>query len=155
MRNDDVRRERDQFASIFANPFGFACSPARIHSHVAANGPTQDGKCLVKCSDPGLIIDIIRRYIEEYANAPHALALLRTRRQWRECRQATKQGDKCAPSHCPSQLRGHAFSALNITHQTSKLRQVKEGLTDQFGRRSPKQKRVIYVVSAMSATRPV
>src|SRR5262245_10944182 len=30
------------------------------------------------------------------------------------------------------------FSALNITHQTSKLRQVKEGLTDQFAAQKSK-----------------
>ena len=101
---DDVGRERGQFRRLSANFGGIGRGPAGVDLQVAADAPAQLPQALQECPDAGLPCRIVRSCGYEYADAPHPLALLRTRGE-RPCRHAAKKRDELAPSHCPPRLR--------------------------------------------------
>ena len=82
-RQNDVRRERDQFGRVSAicgrhRPAG----PTGIDLHVAADGPAQLLQPLQERPRCGPVLqDRPRLRAYEYADAPHPLRLLRARRQ--------------------------------------------------------------------------
>src|SRR3954451_14401824 len=78
--DDHVRRERDQLRSVFVDVFGIASAPTGVNPHVAAVYPPQLLQALPEGGDAGQRFDIVRSQTREHADAPHALALLRTRR---------------------------------------------------------------------------
>src|SRR5262245_17344332 len=98
MGQEDVRRDRDQFCCVFANLGGVGRGPPSVDAHVAADGPTQLPQRLQERPDAGLIFRIVRGCGQEYADAPHPLALLRTRRE-RARGRAAEQRDELAPLH--------------------------------------------------------
>jgi hypothetical protein len=97
--DDDVRPEGDQFGRVSAKAVGVGRGPANVDPDVATVGPTQLAQGLCERRDAGLCFRVIRGRGYEHADAPHALALLRTRRE-RPCRRAAEQGDELASSHC-------------------------------------------------------
>src|SRR5215467_10773278 len=96
---DDVRRERNQLCRLLANVGGIGRGPADIELYVAADAPACFLQSLLKCPHASLILSIIRNGGHEYADAPHALALLRARRERPRCRCAAEQRDELAPPH--------------------------------------------------------
>src|SRR5262249_39604179 len=66
--------------------------------HVAAIGPTQAGKRLSERGELKLRQGIVFVEPREHADTPHAVALLRARRERPCCRTAAK-GDEFAPSN--------------------------------------------------------
>jgi hypothetical protein len=70
-----------------------------VDSHVAAVGPAQLLQALHECRNAGLPFHIVRGYIREHADAPHALALLRARRERPRRRCAAEQRDELASFH--------------------------------------------------------
>ena len=80
------------------NVVGFVSGPALLDAHVAANDPARLRQALQECSDPGLKFRIVRSCGQDYANAPHALALLRARRE-RPRRRRNEKGDEFPPPH--------------------------------------------------------
>ena len=75
----------------------FACAPAVLDPHVAA-----DRSSPVRCSPcgtrrRGLCVRIVRGDGHEHADAPHAFALLRARRERPRRRRAAEQRDELAP----------------------------------------------------------
>src|SRR4051794_28650822 len=96
MSQDDVGCERGQFRRVSANLGRIGSGPARVDPYVAADGPAQQRQRLQERRDPGLKLRIVRNCVQEYADAPHALALLRARRE-RPCyRRAAEQRDELA-----------------------------------------------------------
>ena len=81
MGQDDVGRERGQFRRVSANVGGIGRGPARVDPHVAADGPAQERQRLLERPDAGLKFRVVRGSGQEHADAPHALALLRARRE--------------------------------------------------------------------------
>jgi hypothetical protein len=81
MSKDGVRRERDQFRRVSADIVSFASSPAGVDAHVAADSSAQQSQPLQERPDAGLCFRIVRGEWQEHADAPHALALLRARRE--------------------------------------------------------------------------
>jgi hypothetical protein len=82
---------------LSANIVGFASGPARVDAHVAADAPARLRERLLERPEPSLKVGIVRGCGQQHANAPHPLALLRTRRQ-RPRRRAAEQRDELAAS---------------------------------------------------------
>ena len=79
---------------------GIARAPASIDAHVAAVGPAQLLQPLQERRDAGLrIADRPRRELDEHADAPHPLALLRARRERPRRRRTAEKRDELAPPH--------------------------------------------------------
>src|SRR5262249_50878714 len=98
-RQDDIRRQGDQLRREFANAIGIASAPAVVDLHIPADGPAQLLQPLMESRKAHLTFRIIGGVIHEHADAPHALALLRARRE-RPCRRrATEQRDELAAVH--------------------------------------------------------
>ena len=97
---DDVRRERDQFRRIPANALGIAGGPAIVNLHIAAVGPAQFLQPLHERSEACLPFRIVCCERHEHADAPHALALLRTCGKRPSGCRAPEQRDELAPLHC-------------------------------------------------------
>jgi hypothetical protein len=92
-REDDIRRECDQFRRVFASVGVIACEPAIFDLHVAAVGPAQLLQTLCERCHAGLQVRIIRGSADrEHADAPHPLALLRPRRERPRNRCAAERG---------------------------------------------------------------
>src|SRR5262249_8429238 len=95
---DHIRRERDQLGRVFAGVILIARGPAVVDRNVGPDRPTQLLQPLQKSGVAGLHLRIVCRIGHEYADAPHALALLRARRE-RPRRRAAEQRDERAPVH--------------------------------------------------------
>jgi hypothetical protein len=91
LRADQLLRER-------LYPIGVTAAPPRVHSHVAATGPTQVRKRLRERRVDELPPWIVFVERHEHADAPHAVALLRLR-QHRPHRRAPETGDELSSSH--------------------------------------------------------
>src|SRR5262245_18704997 len=65
---------------------------------IAVLGPAERLETLAKCNDPSQHFGIILGVWMQECDAPHALGLLRARRQ-RPRRRAAKQRDELAPPH--------------------------------------------------------
>src|SRR5262249_23462600 len=74
------------------------CGPASIDAHVAADCPAQERQPLMKRREERLESRIVRGGRQEHADAPHALGLLRMRRE-RPCARAAEKGDELASLH--------------------------------------------------------
>jgi hypothetical protein len=77
---DHVRGQRNQFRRVFAHVVGTACGPPNVDAHVAAHAPAQFLQPLQERRNAGLPFGIVRGKGYERADAPHALRLLRPRR---------------------------------------------------------------------------
>ena len=75
---DDIRRERDQFRRVFAAEFGIAQGPADVDLNVAAMGPAQPLKRLLKFVKACLRTRILRA--REHADTPQSLLRARLER---------------------------------------------------------------------------
>jgi hypothetical protein len=73
---------------MFANNGCIGSGPAGVDPHVATNAPTRGLQLLQKRADEGLKSLVVCGRGEHYANPPHALALLRARRE-RPCGRST------------------------------------------------------------------
>ena len=78
--HDDVRGKRDQFRHVSAGVAG-VCAPASLDAAVAAVGPAELLQRLYERRFAGLSFRIVRGRVHEHADAPHALSLLRPRRE--------------------------------------------------------------------------
>ena len=94
---NDVRRERDQFRCVSANGVDVVAAPAGIDPHVAADRSSPIAAAPAGTPDAGLIFRIVRGAGHEHADAPHALGLLRARRERPRGRRAAEQRDELAP----------------------------------------------------------
>ena len=58
-RQDDIRRQRDQFRREFANVIGIACAPAVVDLHIRDDGPVQLLQSLMESREARLTFRII------------------------------------------------------------------------------------------------
>ena len=79
--HDDVGLQADQLLRERSYPIGVSAAPTKVHAHVAAIGPTEVRKRLRERRDATLRLRIVFVEPHEHADAPHALALLRARRE--------------------------------------------------------------------------
>src|SRR5262245_7926135 len=96
---DDIRRCRHHLGYVSAKEIGIGRSPAGVDLHVTPDGPAQFLQPLRERRHPGCRFGIVCGQIHEYADAPHPLALLRTRRKRPRSRRAAEQDDEIAPSY--------------------------------------------------------
>src|SRR5262249_15124421 len=95
---DDVGLQADQLLRERSYPIDVTAAPTKVHPHVAAIGPTQVRKRLHERRLAKLHLRIVFVERHEHADAPYAVALLRTRRE-RPRRRTPEPHDKVAPSH--------------------------------------------------------
>src|SRR5262249_14075575 len=95
---DHVRRERDQFRDISA-VVSLVQIPAMLDLHVAADRPAQLLQTLQERRAACWRNGFPRRLAHEHADAPHALPLLRPRRERPPNRRAAEQRDDIAAVH--------------------------------------------------------
>src|SRR5262249_36619268 len=73
---------------------GIILAPAGVDPYIAANTPARFLQALLERRKSILPFCIVRSPVHEHANAPHALALLRARRERPRSQRAAKQGDE-------------------------------------------------------------
>src|SRR5262249_32660113 len=98
-RQDDVRRERDQFRRVSTDAVGIARAPAIIDPYVTPDYPAQFLQPLQECSEPGHSFRIVRGQVHEHTDAPRTLALLRACRERPRCCRAAEKRDEVAAAH--------------------------------------------------------
>src|SRR5262245_8780860 len=99
MGHDDVRSECNQFRRVFPDALGIVRTPSILDFYVTAVRPAQLLKALQERFDPGFELRIVRRCVQEYADAPGLLTLLRISGE-RPSRRTSDQYNELAPSHC-------------------------------------------------------
>src|SRR5262249_3922674 len=85
-------------------PISVTAAPPEVHPNVAAIDPTQVRKRLHERRVARLHHRIVFVVRHEHADAPYALALLRTSRE-RPCRRAAEPSNELPPSHSISSAR--------------------------------------------------
>jgi hypothetical protein len=70
-----------QFPDIGSHTIGINSAIAKVDAQVAAFVPSQLAQLLDEGCHIGLAIRLSRRVVHEHANPPHAVALLRLRRE--------------------------------------------------------------------------
>jgi hypothetical protein len=121
----DVGAEDNQFRRVFANALGIARAPADVDANVATVGPAQLRQRLCERQYAPLRCRIIRRETHEQADAPHALALLRTRRERPRGRRAAEQRDEGAPCHSiTSSARASTLAGISMPSALAVLRLI-------------------------------
>ena len=82
--------ERDQFVGPLAKALVIEWSPTVVEPQVATDGPAQRLQSLLERRHIELCLLIVGREVHQRTDAPHPLALLRTRRQRPRCRRAAE-----------------------------------------------------------------
>src|SRR5262249_55783823 len=99
IRQDDVRRERDQFRRVFAHSVGIGGAPAGVDTDVAAVEPAQLREPLHERRYAGLKLRIVSGAEPQPVDAPHPIALLSARSERPCCSRAAEQRDELAAPH--------------------------------------------------------
>ena len=100
MDKDKIRRKRDQFRLHESRMrSGSTLGPAIVDSQVAAIRPAKFLQPVQKCSDAGSLLRIVLSEGNEHADAPHALRLLRARRERPRHRRTADKTEKFPPPH--------------------------------------------------------
>src|SRR5262249_37750776 len=92
---DDVGVQTDQLQRERLYPIGVTARPPNVDPRVAAISPTQVRKRLRECRKATLLLGFIFVARQEHADASHAVALLRPRRE--RPRRRAKERDELAP----------------------------------------------------------
>src|SRR5262249_28569973 len=96
---NDVRRERDQFGGIFADPHRVARGPTDVDLQVATLAPTELLKSLAKCCQSAQRLLVIVSPRQQHADPARAFAGLRSRRERPRCRAAEQRDERAALHH--------------------------------------------------------
>jgi hypothetical protein len=96
--NDNFRFQSHEFHRIGAYARGVGTAPAIVEADVAAVAPTELFKRLPQRRLVRLCVRIALGERTKHADAPHALALLRPRRERQGCRRAEQRYELAAPS---------------------------------------------------------
>src|SRR5215831_19413538 len=100
MGHYDIRSECNQLRRVSLNTLGIGRTPAIVDFYVTAVRPAQLLKALQERFDPGLELRIVRRCVQEYADAPRRLFTLLRISAERPSRRTSDQRNELAPSHC-------------------------------------------------------
>src|SRR5262249_39818257 len=96
---NNVRRERDQFCRILSHGVCTRATPTIVDPHVAARTPPCFLQPLCERGNTSVPFRIISSQIDDHADAPHALALLRACRTRPSYCRAAEQRDERAAFH--------------------------------------------------------
>jgi hypothetical protein len=96
--HDDVGLQADQLLRERSCPIDVTAGPTTINPRVAAIGPTQVRKRLRERRDDSLHLRVVFVAPHEYADAPHAVALLRARHTRPRSYRAAERDYKFSPS---------------------------------------------------------
>src|SRR5262249_24303220 len=96
---DDVRGERDQSRSLIYSLVGVVLGPAGLDPYIPPNPPAQFLQDLLERCKSILTFRVLGSPVHEDADPPHAIWLLRARRQRPRDHRAAEQRDKLAPPH--------------------------------------------------------
>src|SRR5262249_13774350 len=88
-----------QLARIFMHARDIAAGPAPLDLQVPSLSPSQFRKSLPKCNNARLRHRVVLADTHEHTEAPHALCLLRARRERPRRRRAAYSRDKLSPPH--------------------------------------------------------
>src|SRR5215831_16528199 len=99
MGHYDIRSECNQLRRVSLNTLGIGRTPAIVDFYVTAVRPAQLLKALQERFDPGLELRIVRRCVQEYADAPRRLFTLLRISAERPSRRTSDQRNELAPSH--------------------------------------------------------
>src|SRR5262245_16343513 len=103
---------------VSANAFDIACTPARVDPHVATDCPAPLLQSLKERRNAGLSFRIVCGKVRDNPDAPHALRLLRARRERRRGCRTAEQRDERAAFHGDLALASIA-SAASACHPAS------------------------------------
>src|SRR5262249_48856779 len=103
VRHDDVGLQADQLLRERPYPIDVTAAQTKVHPQVAAIGPTQVRKRLSERRGATLLFGIVFVEPMEHADPPHAVALLRARRE-RPRRRAAEGSNEFAPSKAKPHL---------------------------------------------------
>jgi hypothetical protein len=95
--------QADQLLRERSHPIDVSTGPTKVDPRVTTVSPTQTRKPLSECREASLLPGIAFVARHEHADAPHALALLRARRE-RPRGRAAKRSDEIAPSKANADL---------------------------------------------------
>src|SRR5262249_43463682 len=95
----DVGCKCYQLGGGVSNAFGIAASPTRLDSQIAALHPAEPPQFSLKRRKAPVHFRIVSHGDLQHADPPHALGLLRPRRQRPRCRRAAEQRDELAAVH--------------------------------------------------------
>src|SRR5262249_4350379 len=96
---NDIGRERDQLRRIRAIKLDITRAPAGLDPHITSDRPAELLQPLQECRETRLSLRIARGQIHEYADAPHPLALPRSRSDRPRNRRAAKKRDEPPAFH--------------------------------------------------------
>src|SRR5262249_30172513 len=97
--HDDVRRERDQFRSVFALAIDFIFAPADVDRYITAVTPAQLLQPLHECLKSSLTVWIVFGSIHQPTAPPYLLELLRTRGERPRRHYSTDETNELASPH--------------------------------------------------------
>jgi hypothetical protein len=110
--HDHIWCQGEQFRNEHSRALRFASPVAIVHLNITALRPSQFPKSLPKSDDANLCFWIALSICHQNTDAPHALALLRTRRERPSNPRAAEQRDELAAPHV-----GHGSSSRRSDHQ--------------------------------------
>src|SRR5262249_38279129 len=109
MRENEIGLQRSEFLRESLHQLGVERGPAIVEPDIAALRPPEFLESLLKFGDYGLSFPIAPSIRHQHADPPHALGLLRPRRERPRRRRAAEQRDELAALHSITS------SALNRT----------------------------------------
>src|SRR5262245_57728122 len=95
----EVWHQRDQFRRVSAIAIDIVLAPAGVDPDVAAVAPSQLLQGLLECRQLDLAAWIVRGPVHEHTEPPHALGLLRARRERPSGYTAADKCDEVPPPH--------------------------------------------------------
>src|SRR5262249_25385794 len=104
--DDEVRCRTHQLCRVSLDLTQISTRVSMLDSDIAVLGPAERLETLAKCNDPSQHFGIVLGVWMQECDAPHALALLRTRRERPRRSRTAEQRDELAPFH----LRGHSIT---------------------------------------------
>ena len=105
---DHVRRESDKFRRVFAIALTIARAPPIVDACIAPYVPSQFGEPLQEGGVAGLGFGIVGDKVHEHPNAPHALCMLRARRERPRRRAAEQRNEFTSPHSITSSARARS-----------------------------------------------
>src|SRR5262245_48933267 len=121
---NDVRRERDQFGSIFADPHRVARGPTDVDLQVATLAPTELLKSLAKCCQSAQRLLVIVSPRQQHTDPPHALGLLRPHSERPRRRPAEKRDELATPHSITSSARASTAGGISRPSTLAVLRLI-------------------------------
>ena len=114
--HDDIHVRPDQLGRERRQAIGLSFGIAKLEDDIPAFDPAQTHEPLLQFSDSTLIFRIARRESLENADPPHAVGLLRVRRERPYDRRAADKPDELAPSHCLPRGSGPGTERLKLAY---------------------------------------